>query len=123
MNSVGDITWPQSIFRGMFSLLNPQKLAAASACLTLPPLFEGASESRLDLNFKSTKRKLKQVTACPHTLRRHYAKNMCNHCYHRKGRNKNAWDCQHLQRQLYAKGKCQSCYLRSYNKRNSRLKD
>ena len=46
------------------------------------------------------------MTACPHIERKHYAKNMCNNCYHRSGRNRLAWNCQHLDRQHYAKGKC-----------------
>jgi hypothetical protein len=67
------------------------------------------------------KKDLKTITACPHPYRKHYAKNMCNNCYHRLGRDKNAWECKHSERKHYAKGKCQVCYLREYNKSRQNL--
>ena len=47
---------------------------------------------------------------------------MCNHCYHKYGRNSNATNCIHLDRLVYAKGKCQNCYLNDYNKKKRCLK-
>ena len=47
---------------------------------------------------------------------------MCNHCYHKYGRNSNATECPHPDRLMYAKGKCQNCYLNDYNKEKRRLK-
>ena len=41
---------------------------------------------------------------------------MCNHCYHKYGRNSYADACPHTDRLVYAKGKCQNCYLNDYNK-------
>ena len=47
---------------------------------------------------------------------------MCNHCYHKYGRNSNAVNCAHPDRLVYAKGKCQNCYLNDYNKQKRRMK-
>ena len=47
---------------------------------------------------------------------------MCNHCYHKYGRNSNADNCPHTDRLVYAKGKCQNCYLNDYNKQKRKLK-
>ena len=47
---------------------------------------------------------------------------MCNHCYHKYGRNSNADACPHTDRLVYAKGKCQNCYLNDYNKQKRKLK-
>jgi hypothetical protein len=41
---------------------------------------------------------------------------MCNHCYHRFGRDRMATACEHLTRKMYAKGMCQNCYINGYNK-------
>lgn len=57
-----------------------------------------------------------KITKCPHTDWKHYAKNMCNNCYHKLGRKKMAWECPHSDKHNYAKGKCQSCYLNDYHK-------
>lgn len=51
---------------------------------------------------------------CPHKERKHYAKNMCINCYHRRGRTKKAWACPHNDRLHYSKGLCQNCYLAKY---------
>lgn len=67
-------------------------------------------------------RKRMNVFRCPHTDRKHYAKNMCNNCYHKQGRNKKATKCPHRDRQNYAKGKCQNCYLNDYHKVKRRMK-
>lgn len=71
---------------------------------------------------QSIARKRMNVFRCPHTDRKHYAKNMCNNCYHKQGRNKKATKCPHKERQNYAKGKCQNCYLNDYHKVKRRLK-
>lgn len=47
---------------------------------------------------------------------------MCNHCYHKYGRNSFADACPHSDRLVYAKGKCQNCYLNDYNKLKRRMK-
>ena len=41
---------------------------------------------------------------------------MCNHCYHRFGRDTLADKCPHTDRKCYAKGKCQNCYINEYNR-------
>ena len=59
------------------------------------------------------RRSLQQLD-CPHKSRKHYAKNMCINCYHRKGRTKKAWACAHREALHYSKGLCQNCYLSRY---------
>ena len=68
------------------------------------------------------KRKTMEIMKCPHKNAKHYAKGMCNHCYHKYGRNSYADACPHTDRLVYAKGKCQNCYLNDYNKQKRRLK-
>jgi hypothetical protein len=66
-------------------------------------------------------RKSNIVDRCPHVNLKHYAKGMCNHCYHKYGRDKLAEICGHSDRPAYAKGKCQKCYINDFN-RNKRSK-
>lgn len=119
----------ENVFSSMFSLLYPPaEVFDMPANLALPPLFgfsnlldtdsflEDSDSECLEKLEDEGKRKAKPVTACPHPDRKHYAKNMCNNCYHRLGRNRNAWNCTHQDRQHYAKGKCQLCYLQHYHK-------
>lgn len=40
------------------------------------------------------------MNVCGHPEKEHYAKGMCNNCYHRVGRNKAPWLCNHSK--LYA---------------------
>lgn len=68
------------------------------------------------------KRKSMEVLRCPHKNQKHYAKGMCNHCYHKYGRNLQVQSCPHTDRPAYAKGKCQNCYLNEYNKQKRRSK-
>lgn len=68
------------------------------------------------LSKRRSRKVLKQVTNCVHIEAKHYAKNMCNNCYHSKGRNKRAWACSHNDKPLYALGVCQSCYQLGYSK-------
>lgn len=63
-----------------------------------------------------------QITACPHTNRKHYAKNMCSSCYRKYGRNQYATKCGHPDRQLYSMGMCQTCYLADYHQRRTKVK-
>jgi hypothetical protein len=85
--------------------------------------FEVASQlSDKKESLESSNRKRMNVFKCPHTDRKHYAKNMCNNWYHKQGRNKKATKCPHKERQNYAKGKCQNCYLNDYHKVKRRMK-
>lgn len=74
-------------------------------------------------HFLKKKRLSKQITDCPHTKAKHYAKNMCSNCYHTKGRNKAPWKCQHKNRMHYALGLCQNCYHVNYMKRKMFLRE
>lgn len=115
------------VFTGMFSLLAPNKpLFDTPLSLVLPPIDyqtiqpdpQEPSPSIPPLLEKSNRFSEKQamsVTACPHTDRKHYAKNMCNNCYHILGRERLAWACPHADLKMYAKGKCHGCYLVYYH--------
>lgn len=59
---------------------------------------------------------------CPHRDKKHYAKNMCHNCYHRKGKTKLATDCEHTDKPHYSNGKCQNCYLAEYYIRRKKNK-
>mmetsp|Transcript_3481 Transcript_3481/g.3227 ORF Transcript_3481/g.3227 Transcript_3481/m.3227 type:complete len:137 (+) Transcript_3481:39-449(+) len=116
-----------SVFNGMFSLLF--NFSDSSTSLSLPKILFDEENQTGDTEHRRRAQKLKdkscskssrkRITACPHVNKRHYAKNMCNNCYHRVGRQKKAWACPHEERQLYAKGMCQFCYLQSYHKGRS----
>lgn len=61
----------------------------------------------------------KKATACPHTDAKHYARGMCNQCYHTYGREHKtgkATDCPHIDRPVYAKKMCRNCYINIKNK-------
>lgn len=101
-----------SIFTNMPSLLNkPASKVPWPISLELPNIFTEPSDTSEVLPFD---RPLKEITACPHTSRRNYAKSMCSSCYHKYGREKLAWMCYHKTRPHYAKGRCQYCYLKQY---------
>ena len=51
-----------------------------------------------------------KIDSCPHTDAKYYAKGMCIHCYHSKGRTKPATECPHKDRPSYAKDMCINCY-------------
>lgn len=106
-----------TIFTNMISILNPNNgLWPISLDLPYPVYIALSSDEKLPSIFESEpKKRCKKVTACPHFLRKHYAKNMCNNCYHKLGRDKTAWECEHTNRKHYAKGLCQMCYLKNYN--------
>lgn len=59
-------------------------------------------------------RQRKKIIECPHTDRKHYAKNMCHNCYHRMGKSKKAYACGHPHKSHYSSGMCQNCYLAKY---------
>lgn len=59
-------------------------------------------------------RRKKQRNTCGHNDKKHYAKGMCNGCYHKYGRIAKPTKCDH--ELLYAKGLCQQCYVIEYNK-------
>lgn len=117
-SNLSEISASFNVFSNMPSKINPpQGLWPISLALPDPSLIPAQPIEKLPSIFQSEgKKKCKTVTACPHTSRKHYAKNMCNNCYHRLGRDKFAWKCEHSDRKHYAKGKCQFCYLKHYNK-------
>lgn len=108
------------LFTNMFSLLSPvSNTEAWPVSLELPPLDfsvleDPTSKGEFEDDRNSSKRKLN--TVCQHFDRKHYAKNLCNNCYHRYGRYQFAYSCPHKDRKLYAKGKCQFCYLSNYQR-------
>ena len=57
----------------------------------------------------------KKLVKCGHDDKAHYAKGLCNNCYHKYGRTKKPWNCPHDK--LYAGGMCQNCYINMYNKK------
>ena len=116
---------PDSVFTNMYSKLWSSR-GNWPKNLFLPNPFSNSIEvsKKVHINSNDNKKNVKPITACPHTSRKHYAKNMCNNCYHRLGRDKTAWTCEHQDRKHYAKGKCQFCYLKQYNQlRNSNMKE
>jgi len=85
---------------------------------------EASQSGAADDGDSEKKLRTKEIFNCPHTDRKHYAKNMCNNCYHKQGRVKKAWLCSHTNRPHYARGKCQNCYLNFYHKEQvSKRKD
>lgn len=114
-----------TVFTNMRSLLVPYVDDTPwPLCLSLPNIFFTAGTFMESSAVKGDSETLNQghrtsertVPICPHTDKKHYAKNMCNNCYHRFGRDKLAWSCPHKDRQHYAKGKCQLCYLQNYHR-------
>lgn len=63
----------------------------------------------------------KKINKCGHDDKQHYAKGLCNNCYHKFGRNKKPWKCNH--EKLYAAGMCQNCYINNYNRKKRLTKD
>ena len=59
-------------------------------------------------------RKRREIFKCPHVDKKHYAKNMCHNCYHRRGKTKMATACEHTNKPHYSNGLCQNCYLSQY---------
>ena len=57
------------------------------------------------------------VTKCRHKTAKHYARGMCNSCYHSYGRTVRASKCEHTDKQVYARGLCQQCYSKEQYKR------
>jgi hypothetical protein len=48
--------------------------------------FSKVDEDHNSLYDKKIKRRTAQILKCPHLNQKHYAKGMCNHCYHKYGR-------------------------------------
>ena len=46
------------------------------------------------------------ITACEHTNRKHYAKNMCASCYRKNGKAQPTTACEHTDRNNYSIGMC-----------------
>ncbi|CAG9326180.1 unnamed protein product [Blepharisma stoltei] len=117
-----------SVFTNMPSLLVPQVNDQVwPICLSLPCIFSnetlqpvhlepGETQEPSSINVPDEQKPTRIVPICTHYDKKHYAKNMCNNCYHRFGRDKLAWNCPHKDRQHYAKGKCQLCYLQNYHR-------
>lgn len=63
----------------------------------------------------------KKINKCGHDDKQHYAKGLCNNCYHKFGRTKKPWNCPH--QKLYAAGMCQNCYINNYNKKKRLNRD
>ena len=112
-----------SIFSNMTSLLNPSEgLWPTNIFLPYPTIqTDSYNTSQGSESVVDKRKRSKEITACPHKLRKHYAKNMCNNCYHKNGRDRNAWKCQHSERKHYAKGFCQNCYLKNYNSKKAEV--
>ena len=71
---------------------------------------------------KFPQRKRREINKCPHTDKKHYAKNMCHNCYHRRGKTKMATCCP--TKSHYSGGMCQNCYLaKYYQKRKDKIAD
>jgi hypothetical protein len=81
-------------------------------------------EDDVDLKVAAGPRKRREIFKCPHTDRKHYAKNMCHNCYHRKGKSKMAYACGHTTKSHYSSGMCQNCYLAKYYiKRKNKMEE
>ncbi|CAD8078893.1 unnamed protein product [Paramecium sonneborni] len=70
---------------------------------------------------QKSKKISKRNNNCGHPEKEHYAKGMCNNCYHKYGRTKKPWICGHDK--LYAQGLCQNCYINKYNQKRRELGD
>ncbi|CAG9335722.1 unnamed protein product [Blepharisma stoltei] len=113
-----------SVFSGMFSLIS--NFIEGEPSRKLPKIQflhddsnskEIKEEKKVKNNPKSKTKKQhrRKNTACPHANKRHYARNMCSNCYHKFGRQKEAWMCPHKDLKFYAKGLCKACYLKNYH--------
>lgn len=85
---------------------------------SIPPNELEYNQGKMKLEHKNqTKSKRQRMEIhCPHKDKPHYAKGMCNNCYHSRGRSKLSWKCSHKTKAHYAKGLCQSCYQKRFQK-------
>lgn len=78
--------------RSMYVTNNPLKTDGSSgekSIISEKPSEEASQASgHKEASEAGTNRKRMNVFKCPHKDRKHYAKNMCNNCYHKLGRNK-----------------------------------
>jgi len=107
--------------------LNKQSIDCLSPSVDLQHQAEITSDQKFDEESGqngATQRKRREIYKCPHTDRKHYAKNMCHNCYHRKGKTKMAYACGHTHKSHYSSGMCQNCYLAKYYiKRKNKTSD
>ncbi|CAG9324869.1 unnamed protein product [Blepharisma stoltei] len=121
-----------TVFSSMFSLINPKSSSNnPPTSLSLPPitnLFDEIPEEASTLThipvlkIKKRRKKTQRITACQHINKKHYARGMCNSCYHRYGRDTYAWLCEHTDRKLYAKGMCELCYNKQHAETTTKIK-
>jgi len=122
-----DASFTQSLVMQQDLPTNSKKLGKSAKSIKIPafealndqnPSLEDADANDDDIDgLSSRSKKIKKTNTCGHPERAHYAKNMCNQCYHKHGRTKKPWKCSH--EKLYAHGLCQNCYINAYNKKRS----
>ena len=101
--------------------IQPIKRRKRKEKVDLPAVVASQQEKK-----KSNKGRKKQfINNCPHTDAKHYAKGMCNHCYHMFGRNNAglATQCEHKTKRNYCKGLCLNCYINFYNRSTKQTKE
>jgi hypothetical protein len=96
--------------------LNKNKISKILSNIDLTSI-ANKNENTTFLKKKRRNVKIKAISACPHTEKKHYAKNMCYNCYHRQGRDKKAWNCRHSTKPHYALGMCHNCYQNIHTER------
>jgi len=101
--------------RNGYILRKREATTTSSSTLFTSPNNNANIMQNSDETAKSSSKRTKDIFNCPHNNRKHYAKNMCNNCYHKAGRAKLAWKCPHQKKPHYAKGMCQTCYLTQYH--------
>lgn len=110
-----------NIFTNMISVLRPPTPNSTwPMSLALPKLTNVSSDApkvQIADQLVELVKPTQRIIVCPHKNRKIYAKNMCNSCYHKKGRASYAWACEHKNEKMYAKGKCHRCYIRSYTRK------
>lgn len=100
--------------KGSLGLRLTEQLPPVPTCFTAAVQETEELEPLLAIDTKKVQ--LTPITNCPHPHLKHFAKGMCNHCYHRFGRSALSDKCPHTDRKCYAKGKCQNCYINEYNR-------
>ncbi|CAG9316318.1 unnamed protein product [Blepharisma stoltei] len=125
-----DLTLLSSMLSDMNSKSFPDLFPTS---LTLPPiksLIDTKPEEDIEMPPQSPvqslkakrRRKTQKITACQHQDKKHYARGMCNSCYHRYGRETYAWLCEHTKRKLYAKGMCEPCYNKQHAETGTKIR-
>ena len=98
----------------------PDELRSSNMIQTNFETHEGEKKKRRRIRKPEERvpRKKTNVINCEHAEKNHYAKGMCQMCYHKKGRAKMA-DC-HPDKTLYARNLCRNCYMNNYLKEKRR---